>query len=107
MGSIISSLRKWSGRSGSEILFSSLNHFPRSTMRQRWEQKGPKDPSNHSPRFLQVGHFTSKGMQKGKTPDQKLNLGFGIWGGWPARGRLLLTQDFGPGTRDFALNRSV
>src|SRR6185437_8085284 len=47
-----------SGRSGSEIACSSLNHFPRSTSLQRREQKGPVGPANQSPTRLQVGHLT-------------------------------------------------
>ena len=47
-----------SGRNGSEIACSSLNHFPRSTSLQRREQKGPCEPANQSPTRLHVGHFT-------------------------------------------------
>ncbi len=52
-----SNCRKCSGRSGSETLFSSLNHLPRSNSLQRCEQNGPYFPSNQFPAFLQVGHF--------------------------------------------------
>ena len=51
-------LSKCSGRSGSEMACSALNHFPRSTALQRDEQNGPYFSANQSPAFLQVGHFT-------------------------------------------------
>src|SRR6185437_16289401 len=47
-----------SGRSGSEMACSSLNHFPRSTSLHRREQKGPQDPANQSPVRPHVGHLT-------------------------------------------------
>jgi hypothetical protein len=47
-----------SGRNGSEMACSSLNHFPRSTSLQRREQNGPLAPANQSPTRLHVGHLT-------------------------------------------------
>jgi hypothetical protein len=47
-----------SGRKGSEMACSSLNHLPRSISLQRREQKGPWGPANQSPIRLQVGHLT-------------------------------------------------
>lgn len=49
---------KCSGRNGSEIACSALNHFPKSTSLQRSEQNGANFPANQSPDFLQVGHLT-------------------------------------------------
>ncbi len=49
---------KCSGRNGSEMACSALNHLPRSTSLQRSEQNGPNFPANQSPDFLQVGHLT-------------------------------------------------
>ncbi len=51
---------KCSGRSGSEMACSALNHLPRSTSLQRSEQNGPNFPANQSPDFLQVGHLTAR-----------------------------------------------
>src|SRR5204862_1118061 len=49
---------KCSGRHGSDTLFSSLTHLPKSTRLHRFEQNGPYAPANQSPRFLHVGHRT-------------------------------------------------
>ena len=43
------------------MAFSWLNHFPRSTSRQRFEQKGLKGVENQSPIFLQDGHWILAG----------------------------------------------
>ena len=44
------------------MTFSSPNHFPKSTILHRLEQKGPKGVANQSPIFLQVGHFKRRGV---------------------------------------------
>jgi hypothetical protein len=49
-----------SGRNGSEMRFSWLNHLPRSTSLQRCEQNGPYLPSNQFPSFLQLGHLMGR-----------------------------------------------
>ena len=56
--SLPASSSTWSGSRGSERRNSSPSHLPRSISLQRFEQKGPQEPANHSPAFLQVGHFT-------------------------------------------------
>ena len=39
------------------MVCSSLNHWPRSTSLQRFEQNGPKGVANQSPAFLHDGHL--------------------------------------------------
>jgi len=51
---------KCSGRSGSEMACSALNHLPRSTSLQRSEQNGPNLPASQSPDILQVGHLVCR-----------------------------------------------
>jgi len=49
-----------SGRRGSEMACSALNHLPRSTSLQRSEQNGPNLPASQSPDILQVGHLVCR-----------------------------------------------
>src|SRR5688572_30460494 len=57
-----SNFSKCSGRNGSEMTFSPLNHFPRSTSLHRFEQNGPYGVANQSPAFLHIGHLTIRGV---------------------------------------------
>ena len=52
---------KCSGRNGSEIFCSSLNHLPKSINRQRREQNGPYWPANQSPVCWHTGHLIAVG----------------------------------------------
>ena len=58
-----------SGRNGVDTACSSPSHFPRSISLQRCEQNGPYAPANHSPSFLQLGHFTACFIRQYNTSD--------------------------------------